>query len=219
LTGGRYDPASGIILEYYGYDKEYRFIEDAGEVPQVPEWNLVDSQLHLAGPTAFDLGGIGKGYAIDMIAALLAEEGFQYYLIDAGGDMYATTKSDGSAYRVALEWPGRPGTAYGTVELLNQGLAVSDTFTRRFGDRHHIVDAVIGQNTDQVLGVAALAKSAWDADCATAALIHWPKIDRQKIEEILGAQSVIVTNKEEFLVSERWPGEIFRGVSSDQKSP
>lgn len=210
LTGGRYDPASGVILEHYGYDQEYSFREGVGEIPRVPSWGLMGSQLHLEGPTAFDLGGIGKGYAIDRVATLLEEAGLQHYLIDAGGDMYATSKSDGSAYRVALEWPGRPDTAYGIVELLHQGLAVSDVVTRSFGKRHHIIDAVTRENSRRVIGVAALARTAWDADCGTAALIHWPEVKREQIEEELGVESVIITVEEEFLVSTGWPGEMFQ---------
>jgi thiamine biosynthesis lipoprotein len=209
LTGGRYDPASGVILEHYGYDKEYSFIEGEGEVPTVPSWSLAGNQLHLTGPTAFDLGGIGKGYAIDTLTRVLEKEGFRYYLIDGGGDMYATSKADGSAYTVALEWPGRPGVSYGTVALRRQGLAVSDTATRRFGDRHHIVNALDGANSSKVLGVAVVAENAWDADCATAALIQWPGVERRQIEQALHAQSVIITTKEEFLVSQVWPGEVF----------
>lgn len=152
LTHGRYNPASGVILEHYGYDKEYSFQESALETPSIPEWSIAGHELHLEGPTAFNLGGIGKGYAIDMVATVLSDAGIRHYLIDGGGDMYATTKRDGSAYSIALGWPGRPEVAYGMVELSHQGLAVSDVFRRRFGNRHHIVDAVTRANSQEVLG-------------------------------------------------------------------
>jgi thiamine biosynthesis lipoprotein len=209
LTGGRYDPASGVVLEHLGYDQDYRFTRHQGQAPTISEWNLDGTELFLSGPIAFDFGGIGKGFAIDMVANLLRKEGFEFFLVDGGGDMYATSKADDSAYRVALEWPGRPDVAFGTVELRHQGLAVSDTTTRRFGPHHHIVDARKGENTQSVRGVVAISKTAWDADSATAALIQWPNIDVGEIEEEFGAETVVITEKEEFLVSPKWQGEIF----------
>jgi FAD:protein FMN transferase len=209
LTEGRYDPAGGVILEHMGYDQKYSFIEKKGDAPIIPNWSIKERELSLHGPTAFDLGGIGKGYAIDFVASLLHAAGYQYYLIDGGGDMYATCKADGSPYTIALEWPGKPELAYGTVELSHQGLAVSDITTRRFGVHHHIVDAAHGTNTSAVKGCVALGKTAWDADSATAALVQWPNIDVRRVEEKFGVETVIITEKEEFLVSPKWSGEIF----------
>lgn len=209
LTAGHYDPASAVILEHMGYDKEYRFTPNQKALPNISVWNIEDRELQISGPITFDLGGIGKGYCIDMVAGILATAGYKHYLIDGGGDMYATTKADGNPYNIALEWPGKPGVSYGTVRLCNQGLAVSDTATRRFGEHHHIVDAETGANTKIVLGSVALGATAWDADCATAAFMQWPNCDQTEVEKVLGVTSIIITQKEGFLVGESWPGEIF----------
>ena len=209
LTAGHYDPASAVILEHMGYDKEYGFTPSQKALPSIPVWSIKDQEIQISGPITFDLGGIGKGYCIDMVAGILAAAGYEHYLIDGGGDMYATTKADGSPYNIALEWPSRPGTIYGTVRLCNQGLAVSDTATRRFGEHHHIVDAETGANTKIVLGSVALGATAWDADCATAAFMQWPHCDQIEVEKMLRITSIIITQKEEFLVGKSWPGEIF----------
>lgn len=210
LTQGHYDSASGVILEHMGYDKKYRFTQSKRPLPSIPTWSIKDKELQLSGPTAFDLGGMGKEYCIDMVAGILATAGYKYYLVDGGGDMYATTKADGSPYTIALEWPGRTGVSYGTVTLRNQGLAVSDTATRRFSGHHHIVDAETGANTERVLGAVGLGATAWDADSATAALMQWPHCDQTKVEESFGITSIIITQKQEFLVGTDWPGEVFR---------
>lgn len=218
LTGGRFDPAGAVILEHFGYDRNYSFTEKKGEIPVVPEWSLHEGELVLASPIKFDLGGIGKGYCIDMVARILEGEGYQYYLVDGGGDMYATSKADGSPYQIALEWPNRPEVAYGVVELRYQGLAVTSPLGRRFGARHHIVDAKNGQNTSRVLGAVALGSSAWDADCATSALVQWPEVDRDAIQKAFRVESIMITDEEEILVSQGWPGKIFM-KEKDEKTP
>lgn len=209
LTNGVYDPASAVILEHLGYDQEYSFVAKSVPVPMIYNWQLAGQNLVLEGPTVFDFGGIGKGYCIDMIADLLKVEGFEFFLVDGGGDMYATSKADGGAYRVALEWPGKPALAFGTVELQYQGLAVSDSLRRRFGKHHHIVDAKTRKNTKSVVGAVALGQNAWDADCATAALMQWPNTEIPQVEKEFRVQTIIITKKAGFLVSPRWSGEIF----------
>ncbi len=210
LTQGKYDPASGMILEHQGYDQVYSFTPSQEPLPSLPRWELPQKgRLWIERGMTFDLGGIGKGYAIDLIAGILKKAGHRYFLVDGGGDMYGTTKADGSGYQVALEWPGQEGTIYGTVELKNQGLAVSDRMTRRFGKYHHIVDAMSGVSTEGVLSAVALGLDALSADMATAVLMHWPAVERERVETELGVKTLLMTKEERVIRGMDWPGEIF----------
>jgi len=104
LTAGRYDPAIGGLLEASGYNPTYRFTaEKNAHEFRLPDWSLDGTLLTLSAPVIFDLGGIGKGYAIDLVATALKEQGYVYFLVEGGGDMYCTTKRDGSPYQIALE--------------------------------------------------------------------------------------------------------------------
>ena len=109
LTGGVYDPAIGGLLEHVGYNAVYRLVPDENAVMEyvLPWWSLSGQSLTMSGPTVFDFGGIGKGYCIDMVAGLLQKQGYEYFLVEGGGDMYGTSKRDKSPYRIALEWPGK----------------------------------------------------------------------------------------------------------------
>ncbi|MEK7480042.1 MAG: FAD:protein FMN transferase [Patescibacteria group bacterium] len=210
LTNGLYDPAVGGLLEEAGYDAAYTMAphSDISEFV-LPKWELRGQVLWLDGPVVFDLGGMGKGYCIDRVADILETSGYAHYLVDGGGDIYATTKRDGGEWRVALEYPGKADTAAGMVLLKNEGFAVSDTFRRRWGGWHHIVHPYLRAPIETILGVAAVAPTAWDADCATSALFFAEPGEYAAVAKSLGASYLVFRPDGSTLVSADWEGKLF----------
>lgn len=211
LTGGVYDPAIGGLLERAGYDAAYRLTADVEAVTQytLPRWSLSGQELWLSGSVVFDLGGIGKGYCIDLVASTLERLGYQYYLVEGGGDMYGTTKRDSSPYRVALEWPGKPDTAFGVVALQHQGVAVSDSAKRRWGGWHHIINPREKKPIETIIGATALAPSAFAADCMTSGLFLSASGQYGALARELGAAFVVFKQDGTAEVSPDWIGELF----------
>ncbi len=211
LTGGVYDPAAGELLERAGYDKNYRMKpDDNTEGFVLPEWELEGKDLTINGPTAFDLGGIGKGYCIDRIANILISLGYHNIAVEAGGDMYVTEKPDGSAWKVAIQYPGKENIAVGTVELRNEALAVSDSFRRRWDNWHHIVDPHENKAIEHTIGAAAVAQNAWYADCMTSALFLAPRTTHPSIAQNYNAAYLTFGGNGECVASSNWNGEIFK---------
>ncbi len=214
LSGGLYDPAVGGLLERAGYGiAPPPGVSLAPENFSLPQWSLTRTTLTLDGPVAFDLGGIGKGYCIDLVGSVLERLGFRYFLVEGGGDMYGTSKRDGSPYRIALEYPGRPDTAFGTLELKYQAVAVSDTFKRRWQKWHHIVNPQSKKPIAAVVGAAALAGSAFDADSMTSGLFLSPFEAYPLLSEEWGAEYVVFREDGLATVSPGWPGELFLDAS------
>ncbi|MDO8576396.1 MAG: FAD:protein FMN transferase [bacterium] len=210
LTHGLYDPAVGGLLDQAGYDAAYTMVPRPGVAEFVlPEWEIRGRTLSIDGPAVFDLGGMGKGYCIDRIAEILSGHGYPYYLVDGGGDMYGTSKQSGEPWRVALEYPGKPDTAAGMVLLKNEGIAVSDTFRRRWGGWHHIVHPFSRLPVEEVLGVAAVAPTAWDADCATSALFFTDACEYAAVGKSLNAKYLVFRSDGATAVSADWDGELF----------
>ncbi len=218
LTGGVYDPAVGGLLERAGYG----MAPDASSSPAdfvLPCWSLSGTTLTLDGPTAFDLGGIGKGYCIDLVGSILERLGYRYFLVEGGGDMYGTTKRDGSPYRVALEYPGRPDTAFGTIDLDHQAVAVSDTFKRRWPASakagrdeqkwHHILDPATKKPIEAVVGCTAFARTAFDADSMTSGLFLASPSQYGALQEALSTAYVVFREDGSVVKSLTWPGELF----------
>jgi FAD:protein FMN transferase len=208
LTQGVYDPAVGGLLEAAGYGGR----QGMGPLQYgatLPDWSLAGTQLTLSGPVAFDLGGIGKGYAIDRIADIMRSRGCRHILVDGGGDMFGTMKQDGSAWRAAIEYPGKPDLAAGTVELRDAALAVSDSFRRRWGAWHHLFDPRTRRNVEAVIGCAALAPTAWDADCMTSGLFLADPGQYPALARAFRADYLVFRPTGDALVSPDFPGELF----------
>lgn len=208
LTGGVYDPIVGGVLESAGYG-----IQSGAHPVQygvtLPSWSIEDVSVTLDGPIAFDLGGIGKGYCIDRIADLIRSAGCSNFIVDGGGDMYGTSKADGRPWRVAIEYPGRPDTAAGVVELRQAGLAVSDSFRRRFGQEHHLIDLKNRKSVMAVVGCAAVAPDAWAADCMTSGLFLSVPERYPELARILQAAYLVFRADGRALASIDWEGELY----------
>ncbi len=210
VTNGVYDPAVSTLLERAGYDASYRLTpSDDLETFSLPHWSLAGTTLHIDGPIAFDLGGIGKGYCIDKVSTLLKQMNYSHFLVDAGGDIYATTKSDGAPWRIAIQYPGKPEIAAGIVDLHDQAIAVSDSFRRRWGAWHHIVNPQTKTAIERVVGAVAVTANAWFADCMTSILFLAPQETYAQSAKEFGSQYLVFLDDGTSLVSSDWRGELF----------
>lgn len=209
VTRGAYNPAIGAVLEQAGYGGRQGTPLVRTNDQSLADWSLQGTNLTLHGPLAFDLGGIGKGYLIDVLGGIIARAGHAHYLVDGGGDLYGTTKQNNEPWRAAVEYPGKPELAASVVELHHQGLAVSDSFRRRFGKHHHVMNAKTQMSVRGVIGCAALAPTAWAADCMTSALFLGDTSCYQEVRTMFSGEYIVFQEDGKALVSPQWPGEIF----------
>lgn len=105
-TDGAFDPTVIDFLETYGYDPNYDFGKlDNPDLNNVvdkmaktrPSWREIEvnaekNEVKLATGQRIDLGGIGKGYAIDCAYRHLDK--FESFLIDGGGDIRCKGTND-----------------------------------------------------------------------------------------------------------------------------
>lgn len=208
LSDGAYDPVVAGILEAAGYGPQTG-VEKIEYGAKLPNWTLSGETLTIDGPVAFDLGGIGKGFAIDQVGDIVRKSGYQFFLVDGGGDMFGTSKADGTPWRVAIEYPGNPDMAAGVVDLRDQGLAVSDRFRRRFGNSHHFMDVEKRSSTNRILGCAAVAPDAFAADCMTSGLALSSPEKYASFAKALSARYLVFPFEGQVLASPDWEGELF----------
>ncbi len=118
-----------------------------------------------AGDVTVDLGGIGKGYALDRVADLLREWDLGAALIDAG---QSTVLACGDAERqVDLRHPADPDVTLGAVRL--QGNALSGSSTAEQGA--HIIDPRTGRPAERRPAAWAVAPMAALADALSTAFM------------------------------------------------
>ncbi len=169
-SAGRVSPLVGRTLESLGYDAAYRLIPSAHRVP-VPAWGDViawDGEfLDTVAPALLDVGAAGKGYLVDLVSDLLVSLGYPDHVVDAGGDL----RTRGVPLRVALEHPADPTKAVGVVDIADGALCASASNRRAWGEGlHHVLDAVTGEPTVDVIASWAIAPTALVADGAATAL-------------------------------------------------
>lgn len=135
-TDGVFNIAVGERLTKSGYDADYTFTA-TNELPSLPALsdvlNITTGKISLQSGS-LDLGGIGKGYAIDKLAEYLEEEQrLSFFLINGGGDLYVTSDNH-KPITITLAHPNDRSLAIGTVDLIHSGFAASSPRFRVWQD-------------------------------------------------------------------------------------
>lgn len=209
LTEGRFDPAVGLVLENLGYDTTYSFTEKSAKKPVHTDWQIENNTLYTPHPVLLDIGGWGKGYLIDLIATYFQDKQINHFLIDGGGDVYATSKPDGSAWKVALQHPTEEDQAFAMVELKDGAVASTGTRIRTFGQHHHLIDMSTKASTQDLLGIHVVAGTATIADGAATALFVVTQDERETIASKLDVKYLAIRADLSYAHTDAFPAQLF----------
>ncbi|SCZ53606.1 FAD:protein FMN transferase [Thiohalomonas denitrificans] len=160
LSESRFDITSGVLRRVWRFDGSDR-IPSADEVANILPligWHKITwrrPEITVPPGMEIDLGGIGKEYAVDRTARLIADQSDASILVNYGGDLYVNTpRRNGCGWFVGVENPASsPQLAEGSksihrFELRHGGLATSGD-SRRYllanGIRYsHILNPATG---------------------------------------------------------------------------
>jgi len=108
---------------------------------------ITDTWASIPYGTAIDMGGCGKGYAADMVRALLEHAPIKGYLLSFSGDIATWgVEENGNGWNIAIQDATKNDTeleAYITCPKRTYAVATSGTLHRKNqkeGDWHHIID-------------------------------------------------------------------------------
>jgi thiamine biosynthesis lipoprotein len=190
-SAGRFDPCVHDALVAGGYDRTFTEVAPDGAdgahvEPSCGGRVSVDRRrVQLGAGAKLDLGGIGKGYAAERAADVLAAAG--PCLVDAGGDI---------AVRGGHAWPVGVETGDGliTLALEHGALATSGSDRRRWirngEERHHLIDPRTGRSAvSDVLRVTAFADDAVQAEVLAKLLF----LAGAEEAEASGSTAIVVT--------------------------
>lgn len=175
---GLFDPRVIGILKKIGYHEDFESWRTVRRV--LPEIHGLLSQHR---PLSFDLkvrdefvflrqqmdfSGIAKGYILDRMANSIMSDGWDNFLIDAGGDIVARgVNRDGRTWRISVE--NVPESEF-VASLSSQAIATSGVTRRHWksvdGTRfHHLVNPKHPQRFDfDILSASVVAENAERAD-------------------------------------------------------
>ncbi|MFN8548391.1 MAG: FAD:protein FMN transferase [Candidatus Eisenbacteria bacterium] len=196
LSDGRFDITSGVLRRAWRFDGGSSVPDEATLRPLLAlvGWHRVRWErpaLTMPAGMEIDFGGIGKEYAVDLAAALIAAEVRSSFLVNFGGDLFASgPRRGGRPWIVGIDDPSQTGrAAVHAIELERGGLATSGD-ARRFvlwqGRRlGHILDPRTGWPVeDAPRSVTVIAQSCLEAGTlATLAYLRGNEADRFLEEE------------------------------------
>ena len=152
-----------------------------------------------------DLSSIAKGYGVDQVADTIRKDGFQNYLVEIGGEVFASgTNKDGKFWRIGINRP-QPDAAfddvYKVVDLQNKAFATSGDYRNFFvadGIRYsHIIDPRTGYPiSNGVVSVTIIADTCTFADgLATAIMVMSPGRGLDLINRLDAVEGLIIVER------------------------
>jgi thiamine biosynthesis lipoprotein len=223
-TAGKFDITFAALSGLWKFDHDID-----GQVPDrsqiAPRLPLIDyravtiddragtASLARAGMRV-NLGGIGKGYAVDRAVTILRDAGLSDFMIQSGGDLYAAGKRGDRPWRVGIQDPrGAPDTLFAALEITEAAFSTSGDYERFFmrdGHRyHHILDPDTGEPASRSRSVSIVAKNATVTDgLSTGVFILGGEEGMALIEKLPDVEGVIVTAENQVLVSSGLKGRL-----------
>jgi thiamine biosynthesis lipoprotein len=197
-TGGIFDPTIHRSLCALGYDRSFDDVAAIGpEVdPPAPAegcWDVevdpVASTVRISGRTSLDLGGIGKGYAADLVLSELIARGADGACVNVGGDVAVGGRPPGcDGWIIGLDDPFRRGAEVLQLRLIEGAVATSSRLRRRWTrggmPLHHIVDPRTGTiPVTAHAAVTVIAGSAAEAEVLAKTIMIDPDAGRRLLVE------------------------------------
>ncbi|MCP5113781.1 MAG: FAD:protein FMN transferase [bacterium] len=159
------------------------------------------NRLSRANPNVrINVGGIGKGWAVDRAIAVLGEHGIHNALVSAGtSTVYGLGHPPGEpAWKVGVRDPRGGDGAVRFYDLRDKAISTSAGYERYFeieGRRHsHILDPRTGWPVDHTLSATVIASGATEADALSTAVYVLGATEGAVLIRRLGLEAYIVAS-------------------------
>jgi len=197
LSDGAFDITSGVLRKAWKFDGSNN-IPDQKIISKIMNqvgWEKVEwknPKLRMLPGMQLDFGGIGKEYAVDRTAAIIAQHYTAHVLVNFGGDIsVAGPRENGEAWEIGLQNPEENNATVAKVALKKGAVATSGDLNRfllKNGKRYtHILNPKTGwpiKNAPRQ--VTVLANTCIDAGMLSTFAI----LQGAEAEEFLIAQDV-----------------------------
>ena len=175
ITEGAFDITYASVGYLYNYPDHIRPTE-AQIKAALPAVNWRNMKFDDAHHSVFfehkgmriDLGGIGKGYAVDRGIDILQKRGIQHAVVTAGGDSRIIGDRMGRAWLVAIRHPDDPNKVVTRIPLSDAAMSTSGDYERYFDEKgvryHHIIDPKTGHSASKVRSATIIGPTATQTD-------------------------------------------------------
>jgi thiamine biosynthesis lipoprotein len=210
-TGGAFNPAIGGVLDLWGFHADElphgapprakqieRLLADQ---PRPQDLVYENGRLASRNPRVqLDLGGYGKGYALQQGMELLREHDLTDGVVNAGGDLCVMGSKAGAPWRIAVRHPQGRGVLGWLETDKSEGIFTSGNYERYRSDGSkryaHILDPRSGQPVEQVVSATVVHPDGGLADAAATALMVAGPDRWHDIAAALGVQQAMVVDRD-----------------------
>jgi thiamine biosynthesis lipoprotein len=225
LSDGAFDISFDALKGLWHFDDDLRAeLPDPAEVRRrlpLIDWREIHvdhdhNTIRLGKPgMAINLGGIGKGYAVDAAVRVLKAAGLQNGVVQAGGDLMLFGSKGGQPFMAGVRDPrsANPNDYFAVCSIVDHAFSTAGDYERSFikdGKRyHHILDPRTGYSAYGARSVTIYAKDATTADgLDDAVLILGPKKGLELIESLPDVGAIIVDGQNRVHISRRLEGRV-----------
>jgi thiamine biosynthesis lipoprotein len=193
LSGGLYDPTVMPLVNYWGFGYTGKHKIDQpdkvkiGELLKITGLKLISilpkdkDSIYIYKPNKdiqLDFSSISKGYGVDKIAELIASKGITDYLVDIGGEVFASGLSPrDQEWVIGVNMPledASPQDYVVTVPISGRGLATSGNYRNFIGEGKskysHTLNPITGYpEVSSLLSATIIADDCMTADAIATA--------------------------------------------------
>jgi thiamine biosynthesis lipoprotein len=207
-SGGAFDITVAPLMRAWGFfggQGKYPTAQELADARAAIGWRnvVLDEKARtvrfLRHGIELDPGGIGKGYAVDRVVALLRKDGVKAALVDAGSSsIYALgAPPDKPGWEVRVPETDVEGVRFSSVTLRDTSLSTSGSHGKFFklnGRLYcHIMDPRTGEPVQGMLQTTVIAPSATDTDAlSTAMFVLGPVEGKKLLRDFPGASGLWV---------------------------
>ena len=238
ITGGAFDVTVGPLVELWRL---------AGSAGHVPSKEMLEKDKSKAGyenlildrgdrsvrfavkGMSIDLGGIAKGYAIDMAVEAMKCKGAIAGMVDIGGDIRCFDKRQSAKHWfIGVQDPTKVSEGLDVTEPLlvlkiRQGAVATSGNYRRFvaiEDKKysHIINRKTGRSAEGLSSVTVIAETAIEADgLATAVSVMGAEAGLCLVESLDNVEAILVGEDTNWTIAESEGASEFIGVRARSK--
>lgn len=151
-----------------------------------------------------DLGGIGKGHAVDRGIEVLQARGVTRALVTAGGDSRIIGDRFGHPWVIGIRHPDRKDEIIARIPLEDAALSTSGDYERYFDEKgiryHHIIDPKTGDSARKVRSATIIGPTATRTDgLSKTAFVLGPQKAIEIYNRMEDIDAVLVTPEGEVL--------------------
>ncbi len=162
-----------VWKDFINKKREFPNLEELTKLPK-KEIRLIPPNKIIGGSN-IDLGGVAKGYVVDVIANYLKEQKINDFIINAGGQVFVGKRN--KDYKIGIKNPDKTGSLL-VIKGQNINVATSGGYERFLeyeGIRyHHIIDPRTLFPSDYMQSVSVISKEGKLSDVLSTLLFVMP---------------------------------------------